>query len=184
MKIPTKSAQISVRFKRGIPKQLARLAARQGLRRTEWVREIVLSRVNLVLDRCPVVPLSFVTTTGDSERVLIRLTETDLKRIERAARTEGTLSSTYVRALCMARLEAAGDEIIVGDGGKLELAADGEGAPVMVEDGGTLTIKIGGAEPDPMYIAGAARDARRRKRERGEPSGERGARQRAMQGRT
>jgi hypothetical protein len=106
-KVPTKSAQIAVRFARGIPQKLTRIAAIRGQLRTEWVRTTVLERVNEVLNygTQAVFPLPLASLPNMlGEGILVRFRPADLKNIERVAREEGLLTSTYIRAVCMKAL--------------------------------------------------------------------------------
>jgi hypothetical protein len=135
------TVRISVRFKRGIPRQLTKLATKDGRRRAEWMRAAVLDRVTKALDGHELVPLSHTTADGIGEVLLIRLTPADFKRTSAAAKKEGVALSTYVRAICTYELDAAGT------------------AP--------KTSKARRVA-DPMYRAGAARDARRARKEQGQ----------------
>ena len=103
-KVPTKSARVSVRFPKDVAKKLTKFAAREGLRRATWARKVLLEHTDRVLNG-EAIPLTTATTAlpegSESEVLLIRLSDAELKRVSSACKKEGLVLGVYARAVCM-----------------------------------------------------------------------------------
>ena len=100
----TKKAQFSVRFKEDVAAKLTRAAALRGMRRAEWIRFLLLKRAS---KKTPS-PLTYDVAGGAGQIILIRLTEEDLKRLEKGFKSDRKIAtltfSDWVRAVCMEAL--------------------------------------------------------------------------------
>lgn len=100
----TRNVQVGARFPAGELDRIRMLAERDGVRRAEWVRKLVLDRVDRVLATQRVSPLPSSRPHDMSEGLLVRLSRGEHKRLWDACQEEGMVLSSYIRAICEAEL--------------------------------------------------------------------------------